>query len=141
MELEEREPARGTTSRRRFVQGAAAAGIGVWAAPMVVSSSSAFAQGSPAVACGTCQKDGVCAVQAFCGGGESCECFVRADGGGNCCVNLAESCNGSNSCAPDNSCPAGYVCLATCCGNICVAPCGSDLAPLGLAGNGPSTSA
>jgi hypothetical protein len=136
-------------SRRTALKGIGAGAAVAWTAPTLLSLSASGAAAGSAVPCQDCTNGGAACEGIFaCGNpgpGEECNCWVRADGNGNCCggFGINHQCSPANACGPNLSCPPGYVCIASCCGNACVAPCGSGLQPLGAgaaaAGSGSMT--
>lgn len=125
----------GGLSRRSMIKRVSAGAAVVWSAPAILSVSRASAAASP----NPCTNGGD-ACEGLFACGDNCNCWVNASGGGNFCGFLAFSCSDTNACTGSDGtdCPSGYNCVATCCGNICVAPCGSNLAPLAEA-DGPRT--
>lgn len=129
MDEETLDEPRGLSRRSALTRIGAGAAV-IWSAPTLLSigASASAASGVPCNACSN--NDIACDGLNACEGG--CNCWVRADGAGNCCGVAVEFCSPSNACGAANSCPAGYTCVSTCCGNICVAPCGSGLGELGV---------
>ena len=100
----EGRPDEAAPSRRLFVKGAAAAGIGVWAAPVITSMTSvAGAQGSPACGPANCDIPAPCPDNP----NPDCACAPHHGGGGTFCWHLA-ACYGEgtveNICETDADC-------------------------------------
>jgi hypothetical protein len=120
----------GRVSRRKLILGAGGGAVAAWAAPAVLTGSSALAgkanrqcvtqavyQGRYGVGCG------VCVSQPRCGSRNSgCTCVLTVSG---CCF-----CHNPTTCGPtcasNADCPSGWACAYTCCHRIvCVPPCGT----------------
>ena len=120
-----------SVSRRTMLKRTGLGAAAIWAAPAIVSVTSASAA-SPQGCNSDCAKQAICDFQVNCD--TQCDCWFSAAGTGKCCV-TSVFCNPGAFCTgPDLlDCPPGYLCVSNCCGNICRAPCGSALPPLGLA--------
>jgi hypothetical protein len=126
-------------SRRSMIKGAAGGAAAMWAAPAVTTlGSRAYAGESPAPACDpgtdfTCTDD----VAVECGNSgevDFCYCDSDVDTGATACVEDV-FCDGDvTTCASAADCPPGYICATNCCGQVCMAPCGTNAVAAGAAG-------
>ena len=102
-----------STLLKRAGIGAAVVGAGA-----MVTASTASAQGS--VACIHAGGCGGCGAPSC---SECCGCWVTTEG---CCICGESSvCDPHRNCHTSNDCPPGYACVVTCCGQVCVPPCGT----------------
>ena len=117
----EGRPDEAAPSRRLFVKGAAAAGIGIWAAPVITSMTSvAGAQGSPACRPTDCNNPDPCPDASPCG-----YCAPQHGGGGSICWNVMYCYNQEgqgNLCSTDADC-APYA-PSSRCGDVAPGSCG-----------------
>ena len=122
MALEEITRQLGTSTTRRTVvkTGAKIA----YAAPIVAASFKLTAMGASAVSGERCQKDAACAGASVCSNG-TCACFL-SDGNTGFCFAREFSCGEFPvTCTTSATCPPGYACAQTCCGQTCVPVCGN----------------
>jgi hypothetical protein len=134
--MTEDEPRQGISRRTVLKRIGIATGV-AWTAPVLSSMRTpAFAAGSPVDGC----RDQVFACDGpmtVCGeGNNGLDCFCeKGSSGSTICANDL-FCDDAVGCTDDSGCDPGLICASnTCCGTVCLPPCGEALArrPNGLA--------
>jgi hypothetical protein len=101
-----------SVSRRTMLRRIGAAGAVAWATPVITSlNTPAFAASPLGGSCSACGGD-FCTGQTICG--PDCFCGQRVDGQGCFCYQNG-FCSDLPRCTQQSDCPAGQVCVHTCC--------------------------